>query len=91
MEEVLRGRQRELALLVRPFERFLEAFPEVAPLALQLQRVVEHPDGVLGKIFGDRREAARIEAGKDRREPGGEKLVVLRVRAELVDQFAQLA
>src|SRR5438132_1330252 len=85
------GRQRQLALLARLGEGTLQRLPQLAPLPFQLQRVVEHPDSVLGQILGEGRKAARIEPGQDRGEPGREERVVLRRGGEVVDQLAQLA
>src|SRR5207253_2559337 len=97
---------RQLALLAAGLEGLGQVAPEIFPLALQLEWIVEDPDRVLGEVFGDRLEAARVEAGEDSAQPGREQFIVAdaparglrpgaavalpRMRAELVDQLAEL-
>ena len=88
---MLVGRQRQLALLARLGKGIFQRLPQLAPLPFQLQRVVEHPDGVLGQILGEGRKAAGIEPWQDGGKPGGEERIVLRRGGEIVDQLAQLA
>ena len=91
VEEVQVGPQRELALALRRLERALQLGPQVVPLPLELERVVEHPERVAGQVFGEGREALFVEARQDRREARGEERVVGRGVLQLVDQLAQAA
>src|SRR5439155_26529677 len=88
--EVLVRGERELAFLAGFGEGVLQRSPEISPLPLQLERIVQDPDRVFRQVLGERRESPRIEPGKDRRQTCGKKLVVLREIREVVDQLAKL-
>src|SRR3954470_24759330 len=86
---LLRG-QRELALPAGRLEGGLELRPEIAPLPLELERVVEDPEGAFRKVVGHRLEPARKEARKDGGETRREQRIVLRPGLDLVDELPQL-
>ena len=89
VQVVLLGRQGELALLARGGERGRKPGPQISPLALQLERIVEHPQRLGRQVVGHRFQPPRIEAGQDGRQAGCEERVILRVALQLVDQLAQ--
>ena len=90
VHEVLVRGQRELAFPAGSGEGVLQCSPEISPLALELQRIVQDPDRVFGQVLGERREAPRVEPRKDRRQTCGKELVVLREIGEIVDELAKL-